>query len=130
MKKYKAASILLIIHGGLFEIGYLSLIIFEEHFKTDTIETAKYFSFFVPYFSPENLFLMLIKSGIIGIMKIISAIGLLKNRMWGFVLALINCIVTMVFSKFMFNTWIIDGILSCTVLVILLIEYFGKKEIA
>ena len=128
MKKYKIAAILLIIHGGLFEIGGLLSIIPILLFENNTAEMVKYISFIVPYLQ-ENLFLMLIMGGIFGVMKIISAIGLIKNRMWGFVLALINCIVTMALMIFMLPAGVMDGIFSCTVLVILLIEYFGKKEI-
>ena len=128
MKKYKIAAILLIIHGGLFEIGGLLSIIPIILSQNNTAEMAKYVSFIVPYLQ-ENLFLMLIMGGIFGIMKIISAVGLLKNRMWGFVLGLINCIITMALMIFMLPAGIMDGILSCTVLVVLLIEYFGKREI-
>src|SRR5215471_140353 len=128
MKKYKIAAILLIIHGGLFEIGGLLSIIPIILSQNNTAEMAKYVSFIVPYLQ-ENLFLMFIMGGIFGIMKIISAVGLLKNRMWGFVLGLINCIITMALMIFMLPAGIMDGILSCTVLVVLLIEYFGKREI-
>jgi uncharacterized membrane protein (DUF2068 family) len=62
-------------------------------------------------------------------MRIVSAIGLLKNRMWGFILALINCIVTMALMIFMLLAGIMDGILSCTIIVILLMGYFGKSKI-
>jgi uncharacterized membrane protein (DUF2068 family) len=128
VKKYKTAAILLIIHGGLFEISGLLAIIPIIIFKNNTQDISKYISFIVPYLQ-ENIYLMCIMSGIYGTTRIISAIGLLKNRMWGFVLALINCIITMALMIFMLPAGIMDGILSCTTLVILLMEYFGKNKI-
>jgi uncharacterized membrane protein (DUF2068 family) len=68
-------------------------------------------------------------SGMYGTMRIISAIGLLKNRMWGFILALINCIITIALMIFMLPAGIMDGIFSCTIIVILLVQYFGKNKI-
>jgi hypothetical protein len=128
MKRYKIAAILLIIHGGIFEIGGFLSIIPIILFGNNTPEISKYISFIVPYLQ-DNLYLMCIMSGIYGIMRIISAIGLLKNRMWGFILALINCIITMALMIFMLPAGIMDGIFSCTILVILLVEYFGKEQI-
>jgi uncharacterized membrane protein (DUF2068 family) len=128
MKKYKIAAVLLIIHGGVFEITGLLAIIPVIVFNDKSFEMSKYISFIVPYLQ-DNIVLMCIMSGLYGSMRIISAIGLLKNRMWGFILALINCIVTMALMIFMLPAGIMDGILSCTIIVILLIGYFGKNEI-
>ena len=121
-------AILLIIHGGLFEIGGLLSVMPILLFGNATSEYSKYISFIVPYLQ-ENLFLMLIMSGIYGGMKIISGIGLLKNRMWGFVFAIINCVIVMALMIFMLPAGIMDGVFSCTALVLLLMEYYGKKEI-
>jgi uncharacterized membrane protein (DUF2068 family) len=128
MKKYKIAAVLLIIHGGLFEISGLLSIIPIILFEDNTFEITKYISFIVPYLQ-DNIILMCIMSGIYGIMRIISAVGLLKNRMWGFILALINCIITMALMIFMLPAGIMDGIFSCTIIVLLLVQYFGKNKI-
>lgn len=128
MKKYKIAAVLLIIHGGIFEIGGLFSIIPIILFGNNAFEIRKYISFIVPYLQ-DNIILMCVMSGIYGTMKIISAVGLLKNRMWGFVLALINCAITMALMIFMLPAGIMDGIFSCTIIVILLVQYFGKNEI-
>jgi uncharacterized membrane protein (DUF2068 family) len=128
LKKCKIAAVLLIIHGGFFEITGLLAIIPIILFNDKSFEVSKYISFIVPYLQ-ENIILMCIMSGLYGIMKIISAIGLLKNRMWGFILAVINCIITMALMIFMLPAGIMDGILSCTTIVILLTEYFGQNKI-
>jgi uncharacterized membrane protein (DUF2068 family) len=129
VQKYKVVAILLFIHGGLFELtGFLSIIPLIV-FKNKTSELGKYISFIVPYLQ-ENIYLMCIMSGIFGTMKIMSGIGLLKNRMWGFALALINCIITMALSIFMLPAGIMDGVLSSASIVILLMAYFGKNEIS
>ena len=48
------------------------------------------FSFIVPFFD-EHLYLMMAMSGVFAALRTVGAIGLLKNRMWGFVLSGINC---------------------------------------
>jgi hypothetical protein len=128
MKKYKIAAVLLIIHGGVFEITGLLAIIPIMLTNDKSFEISKYISFIVPYLQ-DNIILMCIMSGLYGSMRIVSAIGLLKNRMWGFVLALINCIVTMALMIFMLPAGIMDGVLSCTIIVILLTGYFGESKI-
>ena len=86
------------------------------------------FLFIAPYLQ-ENLYLMMAMGGIYGIVRVISAIGLLKSRMWGLDLSIINCVVTMALMIFMLPAGIMDGILACTSLVLILTQYFGKNKI-
>ena len=72
---------------------------------------------------------MIIIGAIYGVVRIIGAVGLLKNRMWGFVLSIINCVITMTLMIFMLPAGIMDGLLACTALILMLTQYFGKKEI-
>ena len=101
MKKYRIASILMIIQN---------------------------FSFIVPYFQ-ANLYLMLVIGGLWGVVRLIGAIALWKNRMWGLVLSIINCVLTMALMIFMLPAGIMDGIFACSALVIMLSTYFGKTKI-
>lgn len=127
MKKYKVAAILMIIHGGLMELGGCVALLPILLGSAD-IEISNYFSFIVPYFQ-QNLYHMMIMGGIYGIVRIVGAIGLLKNKMWGLVLSIINCIVTMSLMMFMLPAGVMDGLLSCTALILILIQYFGDKKI-
>ena len=83
MKKYKIAAILMIIHGGFMEIGGILAMIPALMFGTDKFDIGKYFEFKFQYFQ-ENLYLMMIMGAMYGVLRLIGAIGLLKNRMWGF----------------------------------------------
>jgi hypothetical protein len=65
MKKYRIASILMIIHGGFMEIGGCLAIVLLLAMGSDKIEMSNHFSFIVPYLQ-ENLNLMLIMAGIYG----------------------------------------------------------------
>ena len=111
MKKHKIAAILMIIHGG-----------------TDKFDIGKYFEFKFQYFQ-ENLYLMMIMGAMYGVLRLIGAIGLLKNRMWGFVLSVINCTITIALMMFLLPAGIMDGILAGTALVLILMQYYGDKEI-
>lgn len=128
MKQYKIAAILMILHGGLMELGVCLALIPLLILGVDASESSRYFSFIVPYFQ-DHLYLMMAMSGIFGITRIIGAIGLLKNRMWGLALSIINCIVTMILMVFMLPAGIADGILATTALILILTAYFGKRKI-
>ncbi len=94
----------------------------------DKFDIDQYFSFIVPYFR-ENMALMLVVGLIYGILRIIGAVGLWKNRMWGLVLSLINCVLTLALMMFMLPVGIMDGILASSALILILTQYFGKKKI-
>ena len=128
MKKYKLAALLMIIHGGCMEIGGVFCLIPALILGPDKFDVSSYFAFKLPYFQ-ENLSMMLVMGAIYGVMRIIGALGLLKNRMWGLVLSVINCVVTMALIMFLLPFGITDGILACAALVLMLTEYFGSKEI-
>ena len=126
MKKYRLAAILKLLHGALMEVGGCLCLIPVFVMGSDTFDINQYFSFIVPYFR-ENMNLMLVMGAIYGIVRIIGAIGLLKNRMWGLVLSVINCVITMALMMFMLPAGIMDGILATTALILMLTQYFGNR---
>lgn len=128
MKKYKIAAILMFIHGAFMEIGGCICLIPIFIIGSDKLNINQYFSFIVPYFQ-NNMNLMLAMGAIYGIVRIIGAVGLWKNKMWGLVLSIINCILTMALMMFMLPAGIIDGILACSALILILVQYFGDKKI-
>ena len=83
MKKYKIAAILMIIHGGFMEIGGVLAMIPALMVGTDKFDIGQYFSFKLPYFQ-DNLNMMIVMGAMYGILRVIAAIGLLRNRMWEF----------------------------------------------
>ncbi len=128
MKKYKIASILMFIHGTFMEIGGCLCLIPIFIMGSDKFDVKQYFSFIVPYFQ-DNMNLMLVMGTIYGIVRIIGAVGLWKNRMWGLVLSIINCVITMALMMFMLPAGIMDGILACSALILILVQYFGNRKI-
>lgn len=128
MKRYRIAAILMIIHGGLMEFGGLLAFIPIFIVGSDKVDMSNYLSFIVPYFQ-DNMNLMIIMGGIYGVVRVIGAIGLWKNRMWGLALSVINCIVTMVLMIFMLPAGVMDGIFACTALILILMQYFGSKKV-
>lgn len=128
MKKYKIAAILLIIHGGFMEIAGVLAMIPALLWGTDKYDVGQYFSFRLPYFQ-ENLNMMIIMGAIYGVLRVIAAIGILKNRMWGLVLAIILCCITLALMMFLLPAGIMDGVLSGATLVLILIQYFEKTNL-
>lgn len=128
MKKYKIASVLMMIHGAFMEIGGCFCLIPIFILGADKFNINEYISFIVPYFQ-ENMDLMLIMEMLYGIVRVIGAVGLWKNRMWGLVLSILNCIITMILMMFMLPAGIMDGVLACSSLILILTQYFGDKKI-
>ena len=128
MKKYKIASVLMMIHGAFMEIGGCFCLIPIFILGADQFNINEYISFIVPYFQ-ENMDLMLIMGMLYGIVRVIGAVGLWKNRMWGLVLSILNCIITMILMMFMLPAGIMDGVLACSSLILILTQYFGDKKI-
>lgn len=129
MKKYKIAAVLMIIYGGFMEIGGCFAIIPALILGSDRFDIGQYFSFRLPYFQ-ENLYMMIIMGAIYGAVRVIGAIGLLKNKMWGLALSVINCVLTMALMMFLLPAGIMDGIFACSALILMLTQYFGDKKIA
>jgi uncharacterized membrane protein (DUF2068 family) len=124
----KIAAVLMIIHGGLMELGGCLAMIPVLIMGADNFDIRKHFSFVVPYLQ-DNLNLVLVAGGIWGAVRLIGAIALLKNRMWGFTLSLINCCITLALMIFMLPAGIMDGILATAALILMLSAYWGKKKI-
>ena len=114
------------IHGGFMEFGG-ALMVLPSIFS-DKVNLSQYVSFIVPYFQ-DNLLLMSVMGGIYGILRMVGAFGVWKNRKWGIVLACINCVVTLFLMVFMLPAGVIDGILAGSALVLMLIAYFDKQPI-
>lgn len=128
MKRYKIAAWVMIVHGGFMEIGGVLCAIPALIFGSDKFDIGQYFSFKLQYFQ-DNLYMILFMGAIFGVMRIIGAIGLLKNRMWGLALSIINCVVTMILMMFMLPFGIQDGLLACSALVLILTQYFSNQKI-
>ena len=128
IKKYKLASILMIIHGGFMEIGGVFCMIPALILGTDKFDIGQYFEFKFPYFQ-DNLYMMMVMGAMYGVLRLIGAIGLLKNRMWGLALSVINCVITISLMMFLLPAGIMDGILAGSALILILIQYFGDKKI-
>lgn len=128
MKRYKAASILMLIHGAFMEIGGCLCLVPVFVLGSDQFDINQYFSFIIPYFN-NHMNLMLVMGIIYGIVRITGAVGLWKNRVWGLVLSIINCIITMILVMFMLPAGIMDGVFACSALVLILVQYFGDRKI-
>lgn len=128
MKKYKIAAILMIIHGGFMELGSILAMIPALILGTDKFDIGQYFEFKLSYFQ-ENLNMMMVMSAIYGVLRLIGAIGLLKNKMWGLAISVITCVITLTLMMFLLPAGIMDGILAGSVLTLILIQYYGDKKI-
>lgn len=127
-RQIKWAAALQLVQGVLMEgLPFLVLgVLLAIGIESEVVSHG--FSFIVPFFN-EHLYLMMAMSGVFAALRIVGSIGLLKNRMWGYALSLINCSVTLVLMIFMLPAGIADGILSGAALLLLLFARYGKTPI-
>jgi len=116
------AAIVLIVHG----IIELAPLVIRGHIKTQGSRGIPTF-----IFEPlqKNFKMVTILGEIFGLIRIIAAIGILLNLMWGFTLGIIISIVTYIILTLYLPMGIADAILSGIVLVSLLIAFFGNSPI-
>lgn len=126
MKKYKLASALMILHGGFMEVGGM-LCALPCLLLGDGFDISRFFSFRLPYFQ-DNLYEIIVMGAMYGVLRLIGAVGLIKNRMWGLVLSVINCTVTLTLMMFLLPMGIMDGLLAGAALVLILTQYFGDRS--
>jgi hypothetical protein len=126
--RYRAAAVLMLVHGAVMEFGVFVALFPLLALGIDFGTVGEYFSFNIPFFQ-EHLVEMMVLSGIFGATRIIGAIGVLRNRLWGLALSVINCTVAMVLMVFMLPAGIVDGLLACAALVLLLTSYFGTRPL-
>lgn len=84
--------------------------------------------FALPYLQ-ENLYLMMAISGVFAALRVVGAIGLLRDRMWGLALSVINCIVTLALMIFMLPAGVVDGLLAGGALILILTAWYGPTTI-
>jgi len=87
--------------------------------------TARAHVFALPYLQ-ENLYLMMAMSGVFATLRVLGAIGVLRDRAWGFVLSVTMCVVTLALMVFLLPAGIADGVLSGLALVLLVFAKWGR----
>ena len=124
-RQYRWAAGLLLVQGVLMEgLVFIGVVVFLalQIPPASIVENADVFA--LPYLQ-DNLYLMMAMSGVFAALRVLGAAGLLRNRLWGLALSLINCIVTLALMIFLLPAGILDGVLSGTALVLLLIARLG-----
>ena len=119
MKRYKAAAVIIIIHG-IIEIGGFFSMLPIWLFGAEQ-------SGFIPFDPP--LTEVVIAGLVWGVVRLIGGIGLYKNAMWGFVLSVINCVIALAMMMHLLPFGIMDGILASTALILMLTQYLGNRKI-
>ena len=126
--QYRWAAGLLLVQGALMEglvfVGLLVLLALNIP-QASIVEHANVFD--LPYLQ-ENLYLVMAMSGVFAALRVLGAIGLLRNRLWGLGLSLINCVVTLVLMVFLLPAGLLDGVLSGTALMLMLFAWLGRSS--
>jgi uncharacterized membrane protein (DUF2068 family) len=120
------AAVLLLVQGVLMEgLVFIGLGILLAVGTSQEAITEHADVFALPYLQ-DNLYLMMAMSGIFAALRIVGALGVLRNRLWGLALSLINCVVTLTLMVFLLPVGLFDGVISGSALVMLLIGWLGR----
>lgn len=124
-RQLRAASVVILLQGILMEgsvfIGVLVLLALGI---SPAVVTGRTEIFAFDYLQ-ANLYPMMLLSGVFAALRILSAIALWRDRLWGLALSLAMCLVTLVLMVFLLPPGIADGILSGAALVLILRGWLG-----
>ncbi len=77
----------------------------------------------------ENLKVTTLLGEVFGAIRIIAAIGIFLNLMWGWALGVVISVVTYIVMTIYLPMGIVDGIISTITLVGLFIAFFGNQPV-
>jgi len=120
MKRYKIAAVIIMVHAFVEIGGFFSVL----PIWVCNMEAAEWMPFDAP--SAD----VVIAGVIWGTLRLIGAIALWKNQMWGMVLSVINCVIAIALMMVMLPFGIMDGVLAGAALVLILSQYFKGKKIS
>lgn len=108
---------------GTVFVGLLVLVVLgiDQSVVTDNAQV-----FALPYLQ-DNLYLMMAMSGVFAALRIVGAVGLLRNRLWGLTLSVVNCAITLTLMVFLLPAGLLDGLLSGAALVLMLVAHAGGR---
>lgn len=127
--RYRVAAWLVITQGAVMEIGALLALPVLLVLDVDQSDIGEHFHFALPYFQ-DNLYLLMIMSGIFGVLRVLGGIGMLRDRLWGLIVTAVMCLVTLVLMIFMLPAGIVDGLLSGGAFVLIAFAWFGPRSIS
>jgi hypothetical protein len=123
---FRWAAALLIAQGvlmeGLVAVGLVGLVLAGVP-QAAILERTTVFAL---SYLQENLYLMMSMSGIFGVLRVIGAVAMWRNRLWGLALSVVNCVVTLTLMVFLLPPGLVDGVLSGTALVLVLYGWLGR----
>ena len=127
--RFRIAAWLVIAQGVLMEMGALLALPVLLVTGLHQGDVGDHFRFALPYLQ-NNLYLLMIMSGIFGTLRVLGGIGILCDRLWGLGITLVMCVVTLVLMVFMLPAGIADGVFSGGALVLIAFAWFGSHPIS
>jgi len=118
MKRYKAAAIIIIIHGIIEIMGFFSVL---------PLWLGAEQGAWIPFDPPEPLIII---GGVIwGVFRLIGGFALYKNRMWGFWFSVILCVKALSAMFYILPFGLMDAVLGGVALILMLSQYFDGRKV-
>lgn len=126
--QYRVAAWLVIAQGAVMEVGAFLAMPVLVMLDVDESGIGEHFHFALRYFR-DILYLLMVMSGIFGVLRVLGGVGILRNRLWGLVVTAVMCLVTLVLMIFMLPAGIADGLLSGGALVLIVVSWCGQRPL-
>ena len=126
----RIAGVTLLLQGVVMEgFTFIALLVLLAT-GVDQAEMASRATVFALPYLQDNLYLMMAMSGIFAAIRVVGAVGLLRNRLWGLALSAIFCTVTLTVMVFLMPAGLVDGVISGAALTLMLMAWFGTRSIS
>lgn len=122
MKALRVAAVLMVVHGVIEFSGLVALAVFGGRMS------GSGFSPFAWDFLRDQAIPMAILGGVFGALRIVAAVGVRRNLLWGVALGLVMSVVTVVLMVFMLPSGLMDAALAAPTLVLLLTGWLGGRR--
>lgn len=111
----RVAGFLLLVHGGIELLGLVGFLGFPPTFAFAELTANWSLAIWIGVVS--------------GVLRVLAAAGLFGNRLWGWLLGLLLCVITMASLTFYLPFGLMDSVLSGTVLALLVIARYKHERI-
>ncbi|MDQ1083127.1 MULTISPECIES: hypothetical protein [Microbacterium] len=127
--RYRVAAWLVITQGAVMEMSAFFALPVLLLLRVEPGDVGEHVRFALPYFQ-DNLYLLMIMSGIFGVLRVLGGVGILRDRLWGLAVTAVMCGVTLALMIFLLPAGIFDGLLSGGALVLIAFAWFGSRTLS
>lgn len=127
--RYRIVAWLVITQAVAMELGAMLALPIPLFMNVPEADIGTRVHFALPYFQ-NNLSLLMVMSGIFGVLRLAGGVGILRDRLWGLAVTVVMNVVTLVLMIFLLPAGIADGVFSGASLLLIASAWFGRTTLS